>query len=59
MPWLLYTPKRYKRNAINADVHHSTTPDYPQKFVESVIRNGKVESVEDDYTIPPGLFDIA
>ena len=36
--------------------------DYPQKFVESVIcsfKNDKIESVEDDYIIPPGFFDIA
>ena len=36
--------------------------DYAQKFVESVIRNfenNKIESVEDDYIILPGFFDIA
>ena len=36
--------------------------DYPQKFVESVIRNfenDKIESGEDDYIIPPRFFDIA
>ena len=36
--------------------------DYPQKFVESVNRNfenDKIESVEDDYIIPLGFFDIA
>ena len=36
--------------------------DYPQKFVENMIHNfenDKIESVEDDYIIPPGFFDIA
>ena len=72
-------PKRYKRNAINADLHRSKristnfdqeiyrikkkflAPDYPQKFVESVVRNfenDQIRNVEDDYIIPPGLFDI-
>ena len=35
---------------------------YPQKFVKSVVHNfenDKVESVKDDYIIPPGFFDIA
>ena len=35
---------------------------YPQKFVESVIcnfENDNVESVEVDYIIPSGFFDIA
>ena len=36
--------------------------DYPQKLVESFIRNFEndiVESIEDDYIIPPEFFDIA
>ena len=36
--------------------------DYPQKFVESIIRsfgNDKTESVQDDYITPSGHFDIA
>ena len=77
VPWSSNIPKRYKRNAINADLHRLKTistnfdkeiyrirkkflaADYPQEFVESVIRNfenGKIESVEDDYIIPPGFF---
>ena len=70
MLWSSNIPKRYKRNAINADLHRlkriSTNfdkeiyrikrkllaADYPEKFVESVIRNfenDKIESVKDDY----------
>ena len=33
--------------------------DFPQKFVESVIRNfenDKVDSIEQDYILSPGLF---
>ena len=68
-------PKRYKRNASNADLRRSEristnfdkeiyriSSDYPQIFVESVIRNfenDKIESVKDDYIIPAGFFDIA
>ena len=80
MPWSSNIPKRYKRNAINAELHRSKgfstnfgreiyrikkkflAADYPQKFVDSVKRNfenGKVESVEGYYIIPPGFFDIA
>ena len=70
VPWSSNIPKRYKRNAINADLHRTKristnfdkeiyrikkkflAADYPQKFVESVIRNfenDKIESVKDDY----------
>ena len=80
MPWSSNIPKRYKRNAINADLHRSKrisgnfdkkiyrikikvlAADYPQKIVESVIRNfenANTESVEDDYIIPQRFFDIA
>ena len=75
VPWSSNISKRYKRNATNADLGRSKriftnfdkeiyriSSNYPQKFVERVIRNfenDKIESVEDDYIIPPGFFDIA
>ena len=79
VPWSSNIAKRYKRNAINPDLHRSKristnfdqeiyrikkkflAADCPQKFVESVIRNSEndqIGNVEDDYIIPPGLFDI-
>ena len=64
MPWSSNTPKRYKGNILNADLHHSKristnfdkeiyrikkkllAAGYPQKFIESVIRNFENDKIE-------------
>ena len=76
MPQSSNIPKRYHNSDLHRSKQISSNfdrgiyrikkkflaADYPQKFVESVIRNvqyDKIESVEDDYIIPPGFFVIA
>ena len=67
MSWSSNIPKRYKRNTINVDLHRCTlitefpkekkfsTADYPQKFIDSVIRNFTNDKIENTDKTELGL----
>ena len=74
-PWTSKTPKRYKRNTINGDLHRSSNfdeeiplikenfmkADHPLRFINSVVNEFRKgkECGEQSFKIPTSLFEIA